>query len=51
MKQILYIIQWVVILVLVLDLFSFILWALSGQFPQGNFYFGMITRNLIMLLI
>lgn len=40
-----------IIWVLLFDVFCFILWVLSGQQPEGTFYFGMITKNIINLFI
>lgn len=50
MKQILYVIQWVVISVLILDVLCFITWVMSGQIPQDQFYLGMITHKLLQLI-
>jgi hypothetical protein len=41
----------IVIGILIADLFCFILWALSGQQPEGTFYFGVITKSIISLFI
>jgi len=38
-------------MVLVLDFICFVAWATSGQIPQDGFYFGMITKNIINLII
>lgn len=50
MRQILYVIQWVVILVLFIDLLCFFAWAMSSQYPQDGFYFGMITHKILQLI-
>lgn len=37
----------IVVFVLLLDMFGFMLWAVSGQKPVDNFYAGAITTNII----
>lgn len=49
MKTINYIIN-IIAIVLVIDFICAIGWAMSGQFPTGGLYFGIITTNLLRVL-
>lgn len=35
---------------LILDIVCFVAWAMSGQFPDGNLYFGTITTHILRLI-
>lgn len=37
----------VLALVLILDMWGFVLWSGTGQVPQGEFYIGSITSHLL----
>ena len=50
MKNIFQIISSVIVSILLIDAFGFLLWAWSGQIPQGDFYIGAITMRLIHLI-
>ena len=41
---------WVVCTILLIDLFAFAMWKLSGQTPVDEFYVGTITKHLITLI-
>ena len=49
MKTINYIIN-IIAIVLVIDFVCTVGWAMSGQFPTGDLYFGVITTNLLRLI-
>lgn len=38
-------------LVALIDVFAFMLWAISNQSPVDGFYVGAITKNIISLVI
>jgi len=38
-------------LLYLIDLLGFISWAVSGQVPQGEFWFGRLTYELIRFII
>jgi hypothetical protein len=41
----------IVVVILVVDFFCFIGWAMSGQKPVDNFYFGTISAHIISSVI
>ena len=49
MKTLNYIIN-IIAIVLVIDFVCAVGWAMSGQFPTGDLYFGVITTNLLRVL-
>jgi hypothetical protein len=49
MKTFNYIIN-IIAIVLVIDFVCAVGWAMSGQTPTGNLYFGAITTNLLRLI-
>lgn len=49
-NDILYVTQWLVIMILVVDFISFVAWALLGQIPVDGFYFGVITHKILQLI-
>lgn len=40
----------IIAVVLVIDFVCAVGWAMSGQFPTGDLYFGVITTNLLRVL-
>ncbi len=49
MKKAMKIIGGVIIAILTIDYFCFWAWALSGQHPTDNFFFGTITAHALEL--
>lgn len=37
--------------VLILDVFMFLYWFISNQYPIGDFYIGTITAHILKLII
>lgn len=37
--------------IMIIDFLSFIAWIVSNEIPQGQFYFGSLTANIIKLFI
>lgn len=36
--------------ILLIDMFGFMFWVVSGQMPVDNFYAGVITKTIISLI-
>jgi len=45
-----YMFLYVLIGLLAFDFIMFLMWALSGQYPLDSFYFGVITRTILIAL-
>lgn len=41
----------VVAAILLADMFGFLLWIISGQYPADNFYIGTITVHLLRAIL
>lgn len=41
----------VIALIALIDMFGFVMWALSGQLPADSFFVGAITRNILQIIL
>ena len=41
----------VVAAILLIDMFGFLLWIMSGQYPADNFYIGTITAHILRAIL
>ena len=42
---------YIVAAVMMLDVFGFMAWILSGQYPVDNFYLGTITAHILRAIL
>lgn len=38
-------------IILIIDFLGFLLWGLSGQIPDGNFYIGTISVHVLQFIV
>jgi len=50
-KDIVRIIGGMLVLILLIDVFCFLLWIGSGQVPADNFYMGTLTAHMLQFII
>ncbi|MEK6897598.1 MAG: hypothetical protein AABW93_03655 [Nanoarchaeota archaeon] len=41
----------VIAAILLIDIFGFLLWIMSGQYPTDNFYIGTITAHILRAIL
>lgn len=50
-KNILEFIVYSLVFVLIIDFIGFCAWSMSGQVPNDNLFFGVITRTILQVIL